>query len=160
MHCYKNELYHFGIKGMKWGVRRYRKKDGSLTKAGKKRMKAYAKKATEEAEYDYVEKLGKKFDNKRKLNKIDDYFLDFNTKHGLYREPTPEYKRQLNEHTKLQKEQVKIDKEVSKAKSKLDDTWAYRNYLDYPDHSVDEETVKRGEKYVNELIERDSKLDK
>lgn len=32
-----NELYHWGIKGMKWGVRRYQNKDGSLTPAGKKR---------------------------------------------------------------------------------------------------------------------------
>lgn len=31
------ELYHFGTKGMKWGVRRYQNKDGSLTDAGKKR---------------------------------------------------------------------------------------------------------------------------
>lgn len=31
------ELYHWGIKGQKWGVRRYQNKDGSLTKAGKKR---------------------------------------------------------------------------------------------------------------------------
>ena len=31
------ELYHWGIKGMKWGVRRYQRKDGSLTGAGKKR---------------------------------------------------------------------------------------------------------------------------
>ena len=32
-----NELYHHGILGMKWGVRRYQNKDGSLTEAGKKR---------------------------------------------------------------------------------------------------------------------------
>lgn len=32
-----NELYHWGIKGQKWGVRRYRNEDGTLTEAGKKR---------------------------------------------------------------------------------------------------------------------------
>lgn len=32
-----DELYHHGVKGMKWGVRRYQNKDGSLTLAGKRR---------------------------------------------------------------------------------------------------------------------------
>lgn len=33
----ENDLVHHGIKGMKWGVRRYRNEDGTLTAAGKKR---------------------------------------------------------------------------------------------------------------------------
>lgn len=31
-----NELMHYGVRGMKWGVRRYQKYDGSYTKAGVK----------------------------------------------------------------------------------------------------------------------------
>ena len=34
-----NELYHHGILGQKWGVRRYQNPDGSLTAAGKNRYK-------------------------------------------------------------------------------------------------------------------------
>lgn len=34
-----NELTHWGIKGQKWGIRRFQNKDGSLTEAGRKRRK-------------------------------------------------------------------------------------------------------------------------
>lgn len=34
-----NELMHHGILGMRWGIRRYQNKDGSLTPAGKRRVK-------------------------------------------------------------------------------------------------------------------------
>ena len=33
----EEHLAHYGVKGMKWGVRRFQKKDGTLTNAGKKR---------------------------------------------------------------------------------------------------------------------------
>lgn len=33
-----NVLVHYGVKGMKWGVRRFQNKDGSLTEEGQKRL--------------------------------------------------------------------------------------------------------------------------
>lgn len=38
-----NTLYHHGIKGMKWGIRRYQNEDGSLTAAGRKRLSKESK---------------------------------------------------------------------------------------------------------------------
>lgn len=57
------ELYHWGIKGMKWGVRRYQNKDGTLTPAG---IRRYAKQDAKEyanAKMFYGEGAG----NRRKL---------------------------------------------------------------------------------------------
>ena len=63
----ENELMHWGIKGMKWGVRRYQNKDGSLTPAGKKRYDNEMAKLKEE------EKIAKnKLRTQAKLNKLDE----------------------------------------------------------------------------------------
>ena len=42
---FSDELYHHGIKGQKWGVRRFENADGTLTEAGKQRYntKLYAR---------------------------------------------------------------------------------------------------------------------
>lgn len=48
-----NTLTHWGIKGQKWGVRRYQNADGSLTPAGKKRY------GGEEIHEDYKKAHGK-----------------------------------------------------------------------------------------------------
>lgn len=58
----KNELKHYGIHGMRWGVRRYENSDGTLTEAEKKRYAQTGKKG-----YTY-ESLATKH-HKRKFNK-------------------------------------------------------------------------------------------
>lgn len=43
------ELYHHGILGMHWGIRRFQNEDGTLTEAGKKRYREASKDAKEYA---------------------------------------------------------------------------------------------------------------
>lgn len=61
-----NELMHYGVRGMKWGVHRYQNYDGSYTKAGVKRyQEAEGKYDSAKKAYDSAKAGGNKSDIKR-----------------------------------------------------------------------------------------------
>lgn len=76
---YANSLYHHGIKGQKWGVRRFQKKDGSLTPAGKERyyVESDKKEVQNDAKSSTIPK-GYKF------NRVGGANLDVNRSGALY----------------------------------------------------------------------------
>ena len=68
-----DELQHHGIKGMRWGQRRYQNKDGTLTDAGKRRYnKEMEKLKAEEAKIKAAEKVASnKQKTQAKIDKLD-----------------------------------------------------------------------------------------
>lgn len=87
MYDLRKYLVHYGVKGQKWGVRRYQNKDGSYTSAGKRRRR--------ENSSDYEETRGlrklsaKKLSNEelRKLNKRMNLEAEYNrlNPRGIFR---------------------------------------------------------------------------
>lgn len=112
---YNDELMHFGIKGQKWGIRRYQNKNGSLTPAG---IKRYAKEGYAE---DYYNKnktaVGKAYDKLTGANKIS---ADI------------KYKTSSASQNKKRAEDYVKEKETRKANEKKMKQELRKNDLDHP----------------------------
>ena len=89
MYEYENELYHYGVKGMKWGVRRYQNADGTLTDKGKKRVseeyKKHSVKTTNDLDRNYWKRYANAYNkaaNDMNNGMIDKYNADYDKKLG------------------------------------------------------------------------------
>lgn len=77
-------LKHYGVLGMKWGVRRYQNKDGSLTAAGRKRYRATSSDSvtTKKVKKNPVTKI-RKFLEKQAQNNANRYMKKANKKEDI-----------------------------------------------------------------------------
>lgn len=92
------ELKHWGIKGQKWGIRRYQNPDGTLTEAGKKHYKYQNPDGslTEEGKKNYMDAFKSGKINVRKLSTPDlNMINDRYAKEKLYAKNYGEYKDSL-----------------------------------------------------------------
>lgn len=108
-----NELAHFGVKGMKWGQRRFRNEDGSLTALGKERYGPTGTASARRVKKD-LNKLDKEQANARVRYKENSSIYD--KKSAKYHKKMTEALANKDRKTarKLRKNQAKLDKTYGK----------------------------------------------
>lgn len=79
----KNELMHYGIMGMKWGVRRYQNSDGSLTEDGKRRYSRSELKNIRSEKHKLKDKYYKEDSNYKKARELEKKAYKLQEKYGF-----------------------------------------------------------------------------
>lgn len=153
-----DELEHFGIKGQKWGLRRYQNPDGTLTDAGRKRY------GTEEK---FQEHASKKYEKAgSKLERLDNKAKSLSNK-GARREQKALSKQQRASSAILfprlkAKRASRATRKALKAyqKSQVAELKAYRwnekmqkKFRDVKINNMDSKYVTLGEKYAKNSID-------
>lgn len=131
-----NELCHYGIKGQRWGVRRYQNPDGTLTSAGKKRYnkemkeierdkKKLAKEKQElsnrkktQAKIEKLERLKAKVKTERDAVRAENKRLKDAEKQK--KNTAKEYERQEREKREQEKQAKEREKEAAAKQAKLE----------------------------------------
>ena len=142
-------LAHSGVKGMKWGVRRYQNKDGTLTAAGKKRYNKTLAKVREEEK-----KLKNQQATKAKIDRLNARVDALNQKKGMSGEKsktktTAEIQSEQSDNTRRRRIKKMSDSELTARIERLT--------LEENCKKLEKSTTSRGKSFILDVLETSGK---
>ena len=160
-----NELYHHGILGMKWGVRRYQNEDGTLTAAGKKRYAREQEKALKRYKKESITVQKEQLRNRQDLylnayNKtVDEYnngkIEEYNKKHKVTdKDYESAYEEQFSRDFKRNFNRAVMDFTLNSPAYKRGEALANKYRL----WEIDE-LARQNKQFVDEMLASDYTLD-
>lgn len=148
---YSDELQHWGVKGMRWGVRRYQNRDGTLTEAGKKRYAKEMEKLKAEEKM-----LKNKERTKAKLDKLDELRKsNEERKKNLGEDEHKKGKKveeKKSEPPKMEKKKVKdmTDEELAQRKARLQMEKDYKDLM----NQTRDTTINKAKGFVENVLNK------